>query len=125
MLRPGELWRLVGVAQLFPLRNVALASNGSKAEGVKGVTAEDFPMAYSAALTIDGDEGAQWYIGNPAELVITLPRVEKISRLGYRSAKGRILRDNSQGATPTEYEMLVSLAAVVDGVRLIDAITLP
>ena len=90
-------------------RNVALASNGSKAEGVKGITAEDFPMAYSAALTIDGDEGAQWYIGTPAELVITLPRVEKISRLGYRSAKGRILRDNSQGATPTEYEMFVSL----------------
>jgi hypothetical protein len=90
-------------------RNVALASNGSKAEGVKGATAEDFPSAYSAALTIDGDEGAQWYIGNPAELVITLPRVEKISRLGYRSAKGRILRDNSQGATPTEYEMFVSL----------------
>ena len=90
-------------------RNVALASNGSKAEGVKGATAEDFPSAYSAALTIDGDEGAQWYIGTPAELVITLPRVEKISRLGYRSAKGRILRDNSQGATPTEYEMFVSL----------------
>ena len=90
-------------------RNVALASHGSKAEGAKGATAEDFPSAYSAALTIDGDEGAQWYIGNPAELVITLPRVEKISRLGYRSAKGRILRDNSQGATPTEYEMFVSL----------------
>jgi mono/diheme cytochrome c family protein len=90
-------------------RNVALASNGSKAEGVKGATAEDFPSAYSAALTIDGDEGAQWYIGNPAELVITLPRVEKISRLGYRSAKGRILRDNSQGATPCEYEMFASL----------------
>jgi len=90
-------------------RNVALASNGSKAEGVKGATAEDFPSAYSAALTIDGDEGAQWYIGTPAELVITLPSVEKISRLGYRSAKGRILRDNSQGATPTEYEMFVSL----------------
>jgi hypothetical protein len=90
-------------------RNVALASNGSKAEGVKGATAEDFPSAYSAALTIDGDEGAQWYIGTPADLVITLPRVEKISRLGYRSAKGRILRDNSQGATPTEYEMFVSL----------------
>ena len=90
-------------------RNVALASNGSKAEGVKGITAEDFPMAYSAALTIDGDEGAQWYIGTPAELVVTLPRVEKINRLGYRSAKGRILRDNSQGATPTEYEMFVSL----------------
>ena len=99
-----EIW----TAEPTP-RNVALASNGSKAEGVKGITAEDFPMAYSAALTIDGDEGAQWYIGTPAELVITLPRVEKISRLGYRSAKGRILRDNSQGATPTEYEMFVSL----------------
>jgi mono/diheme cytochrome c family protein len=99
-----EIW----TAEPTP-RNVALASNGSKAEGVKGITAEDFPMAYSAALTIDGDEGAQWYIGSPAELVITLPRVEKIGRLAYRTAKGRILRDNSQGATPCEYEMFVSL----------------
>jgi mono/diheme cytochrome c family protein len=99
-----EIWTDEAVS-----RNVALASYGSKAAGVKGATDEVFPMAYSAALTIDGDEGAQWYVGNPAELVITLPRVEKISRLGYRSAKGRILRDNSQGATPTEYEMFVSL----------------
>ena len=99
-----EIW----TAEPTP-RNVALASNGSKAEGVKGITAEDFPMAYSAALTIDGDEGAQWYIGTPAELVITLPRVEKIGRLGYRTAKGRIVRDNTQGATPCEYEMFVSL----------------
>ena len=90
-------------------RNVALASTGAKAEGAKSATAEDFPTAYSAALTIDGDEGAQWYIGNPAELVITLPRVEKISRLGYRTAKGRIVRDSSQGPIPCEYEMFVSL----------------
>ena len=90
-------------------RNVALASGGSKAEGAKGATAEDFPTAYSAALTIDGDEGAQWFIGNPAELVITLPRVEKIGRLAYRTAKGRLLRDNTQGATPCEYEMFISL----------------
>ena len=90
-------------------RNVALASTGAKAEGAKSATAEDFPTAYSAALTIDGDEGAQWYIGDPAELVITLPRVEKISRLGYRAAKGRIVRDSSQGPTPCEYEMFVSL----------------
>ena len=90
-------------------RNVALASTGAKAEGAKSATAEDFPTAYSAALAIDGDEGAQWYIGNPAELVITLPRVEKISRLGYRTAKGRIVRDSSQGPIPCEYEMFVSL----------------
>ena len=99
-----EIW----TAEPTP-RNVALASNGSKAEGVKGANAEDFPMAYSAALTIDGDEGAHWFIGSPAELVITLPRVEKIGRLGYRTAKGRIVRDTSQGATPCEYEMFVSL----------------
>jgi len=99
-----EIW----TAEPTP-RNVALASYGSKAEGAKGANAEDFPMAYSAALTIDGDEGAQWFIGNPAELVITLPRVEKIGKLGYRTAKGRLLRDNTQGATPCEYEMVVSL----------------
>lgn len=90
-------------------RNVALASAGAKAEGAKGATAEDFPTAYSAALTIDGDEGAQWFIGSPAELVITLPRLETIGRLAYRTAKGRLLRDNTQGATPCEYEMFVSL----------------
>ena len=90
-------------------RNVALASNGSKAEGAKGATAEDFPMAYSAALTIDGDEGAHWFVGNPAELLITLPRVEKVGRLAYRTAKGRLLRDSTQGTTPCEYEMFVSL----------------
>jgi len=90
-------------------RNVALASNGSKAEGAKGATAEDFPMAYSAALTIDGDEGAHWFVGNPAELLITLPRVEKVGRLAYRTAKGRVLRDSTQGTTPCEYEMFVSL----------------
>ncbi len=89
-------------------RNVALASYGSTAEGAKGATADDFPQAYSAALTIDGDEGAQWFVGNPAELVITLPRVERISRLAYRTAKGRLVRDNTQGATPCEYEMFVS-----------------
>ncbi|MEY5006566.1 MAG: hypothetical protein RI969_1654 [Verrucomicrobiota bacterium] len=99
-----EIW----TAEPTP-RNVALASAGSKAEGAKGATAEDFPMAYSAALTIDGDEGAHWFIGSPAELVITLPRIEKIGRLGYRTAKGRIVRDTSQGATPCEYEMFVSL----------------
>ena len=90
-------------------RNVALASHGSKAAGAKGATAEDFPAAYSAALAIDGDEGAQWHIGRPAEVVITLPRVEQINRLAYRTVKGRVLRDNSQGPTPCEYEMFVSL----------------
>ena len=90
-------------------RNVALASNGSKAEGTKSAKADDFPEAYGAALTIDGDEGAQWFVGTPAELVITLPRVEKIGRLAYRAAKGRLVRDSSQGPTPCEYEMFVSL----------------
>lgn len=99
-----EIW----TAEPTP-RNVALASSGAKAEGAKGATAEDFPAAYSAALAIDGDEGAQWFIGSPAELVITLPRIEKIGRLSYRTAKGRLLRDNTQGATPCEYEMFVSL----------------
>jgi mono/diheme cytochrome c family protein len=90
-------------------RNVALASNGSKAEGTKSAKADDFPEAYGAALTIDGDEGAQWFVGTPAELIITLPRVEKIGRLAYRAAKGRLVRDSSQGPTPCEYEMFVSL----------------
>lgn len=90
-------------------RNVALARHGGKADGVKGSTAEDFPEAYSAALTIDGDDGAQWFIGSPAELLITLPRTETIDRIAFSTAKGKVTMDNSQGATPCEYEVLVSL----------------
>ena len=38
-------------------RNVALASNGGKAEGARSAVAEDFPEAYGPQLCIDGKFG--------------------------------------------------------------------
>ncbi|NBN94965.1 MAG: DUF1549 domain-containing protein, partial [Verrucomicrobia bacterium] len=75
-------------------RNVALRSAGGKAEGAKGATARDFPEAYSAALTIDGDTGAQWFIG---------AKTETIDRLVFRNAKGTVKDDPTRGSTPCEY----------------------
>ncbi len=91
-------------------RNVALARNGGKAEGAKSATAEDFPEAYGAQLTIDGKFGEQWFIGNPAVLTITFARPETIDRITFRNAKGENIEEaNAQGATPTDYEVEVSL----------------
>jgi mono/diheme cytochrome c family protein len=92
-------------------RNEALASNGSKAEGAKSATAEDFPEAYGPQLCIDGVFGEQWFIGSPAELLITLPKTESINRITFINAKGGRDIDESKvrGATPCEYEVQVSL----------------
>ena len=96
-----EVWTTDG-------RNVALASNGGSAEGARGAVAEDFPEAYGPQLCIDGRRGEQWFIGNPAELTITLARPETIGRVTFSNAKGRGLMDKAQGATPCEYEVRVS-----------------
>lgn len=96
-----EVWTTDG-------RNAALASNGGRAEGARGAVAEDFPEAYGPQLCIDGRHGEQWFIGNPAELTITLARPEMIGRVTFSNAKGRGLMDKSQGATPCEYEVKVS-----------------
>ncbi len=90
-------------------RNVALASNGAKAEGARSAVAEDFPEAYGPQFCIDGMFGEQWFIGSPAELTITLARVETIRRIAFSNAKGRGLQDQAQGATPCEYDVQVSL----------------
>ncbi len=92
-------------------RNVALATNGSTAEGAKSATAEDFPEAYSAQLTIDGQLGEQWFIGHPSVLTITLAKPETIQRITFINAKGGREIDESKvrGATPCEYEVQVSL----------------
>ena len=93
-------------------RNVALRSAGGKAEGAKNATARDFPEAYSAALTIDGDTGAQWFIGSPSVLTLTFARTETIDRLVFRNAKGTVKDDPTRGSTPCEYFVETS----VDGV---------
>jgi len=94
-----------------PSRNVALASNGAKAEGAKSATADDFPEAYGAQLTIDGQFGEQWFIGNPALLSITLANTETVNRITFINAKGDRDIDESKvrGATPCEYDVQVSL----------------
>ncbi|MFZ4765003.1 MAG: DUF1553 domain-containing protein, partial [Roseimicrobium sp.] len=96
-----EVWTADG-------RNAALARNGGKAEGAKSATAEDFPEAYGAQFCIDGQFGEQWFIGTPAELLITLAKPETIVRIAFSNAKGKDLNDKSQGATPCEYEVQVS-----------------
>jgi len=92
-------------------RNVALASYGTKAEGAKSATADDFPEAYSAQYCIDGQLGEAWFIGEPAQLTLTLPKLETINRITFINAKGGRDVDDSRvrGATPCEYEIQVSV----------------
>jgi hypothetical protein len=89
-------------------RNVALAKNGVKAEGARSAVAEDFPEAYGPQFCIDGTFGEQWFIGDPAELTITLAQTETISRIAFSNAKGTGLMDKAQGSTPCEYQIQVS-----------------
>jgi mono/diheme cytochrome c family protein len=89
-------------------RNVALARHGGVAEGARSAVAEDFPDAYGPQTCIDGQFGEQWFIGSPAELTITLAKLEIINRVTFSNAKGKGLMDKAQGATPCEYEVRVS-----------------
>jgi len=94
-----------------PDRNVALASNGTKAEGAKSVTAEDFPEAYGPHYCIDGALGEAWFIGNPAVLTLTFAKPERIDRITFINARGARSIDvgKARGATPCEYEVQVSM----------------
>ncbi len=102
-----ELW----TAEPTP-RNVALATGGATVSGTRSSVAEDFPDAYGPQFTIDGATGEQWFIGNPAELLIELPQVSSIDRISFSNAKGKNLQDKAQGATPCEYEVWVSSDAL-------------
>ena len=90
-------------------RNVALAANGGSASGTQSIKAEDFPEAYGPQLCIDGKPGEQWAVGTPAELTITLAKLETVDRIVFSNAKGKDVQDKSQGATPCEYEVSVSV----------------
>ena len=92
-------------------RNVALSSNGTKAEGAKSATADDFPEAYGPQYCIDGALGEAWFIGDPAELKLTFAKPERINRITFINARGdRTINDSKvRGATPCEYEVQVSL----------------
>ncbi|MCY2976141.1 MAG: PSD1 and planctomycete cytochrome C domain-containing protein [Planctomycetota bacterium] len=90
--------------------NVALASYGSKADGSRSTTAEDFPDAYGPQYCIDGKQGEQWFIGTPAVLTITLPQPEMVHRIHFSNSKGREMDESKvRGATPCEYDVEVSL----------------
>ncbi len=89
-------------------RNVALAAGGAQASGARSSVAEDFPAAYGPQFTIDGRTGEQWFIGQPAELLIELPQKTSIDRVAFSNVKGKYIEDKAQGATPCEYELFVS-----------------
>lgn len=91
-------------------RNVALASHGTKADGERAMTAEDFPEAYGPQYCIDGRLGESWFIGSPPMLTLTFAKPELIERINFVNARGeRGLNESKvRGATPTEYEVQVS-----------------
>ncbi len=92
-------------------RNVALAASGTTAEGERSAVAEDFPEAYGPQYCIDGKLGEAWFIGNPPVLTLTFARPETIQRVNFINARGERGTDESRvrGATPTEYEVQVSM----------------
>ncbi len=94
----------------LPNQNVALASNGTRAEGAKAAVAEDFPEAYGPQYCIDGTTGEAWFIGSPAVLTLTFAKPERINRITFINARGEPGTDESKvrGATPCEYDIQVS-----------------
>jgi mono/diheme cytochrome c family protein len=94
-------------------RNIALASYGTKATGATTRRAEDFATAdaYGVELVTDGKFGERWFVGSPAELTLTFPRIETIERVIF-SHDRTAAPDNpgvGLGAFATEYRVLVSL----------------
>lgn len=91
-------------------RNVALAENGTIAEGAKSATADDFPEAYGPQYCIDGQRGEAWFIGTPPVLTLTFKKPEKINRISFMNTRGDRDTDDTKvrGATPCEYEVQIS-----------------
>ncbi len=90
-----------------PQRNVALASNGGKAEG-ESHAAEDFGEAYVADLVIDGTYGARWNARGPI-LTITFAQTETIDRIVFSSDRPKALKPGHGEVTfPGEYRIEVS-----------------
>ena len=91
-------------------RNAALASAGGKAEGVAGKTARDFAGAYGVHMVNDGKYGAQWFIGSPATLTITLAQPETIDRISFSHNRKAMSDKPVPGIGPSvvEYEIHVS-----------------
>ena len=88
-------------------RNVALAANGGRAEGLSRI-AQDFADAYSAKLTIDGKYGARWVAAGP-ELTITLAQPQTISRVVFSSDRRMAIGRHRKTTFVGEYRIQVSL----------------
>ncbi len=70
-------------------RNVALASNGCKAEG-ESRQAKDFSGAYGAFLVNDGKFGERWIAGGKT-LLLSFAKPEKINRIVFSSDRNKAL----------------------------------
>jgi mono/diheme cytochrome c family protein len=94
-------------------RNIALAATGTTATGATTRRAEDLvgTSAYGVELVTDGRFGERWFVGAPAELLLTFPRPELIDRIVFSQdrtqAAGALA--THLGAYVTEYEVEVSL----------------
>jgi mono/diheme cytochrome c family protein len=93
-------------------RNIALASNGTKAVGATTRKAEDFAGtdAYGVELVNDGKFGERWFVAAPAELTLTFAQAETIERLVFSHDRTAAPNDPGAGLGPfvTEYQVLVS-----------------
>lgn len=107
----GKLTEFQVWSSVEPARNIALASNGTNAQGAKSSKAEDFPEAYGPQYCIDGMLGEAWFIGTPAVLTLTFAKVEMINRITFINARGDRTIDEGKvrGETPCEYEIQVSV----------------
>ena len=91
-------------------RNVALAANGTIAEGARSAVADDFLDAYGPQLVIDGTLGEQWFVGTPAVLKLTFAQPMQIKKISFKNDKGNEQAiDKNRGATPTDYDIQVSM----------------
>jgi mono/diheme cytochrome c family protein len=98
-----EVWTAEATA-----RNVALAEQGATAMGAAR-DAKDFAAAYSAALTNDGKFGERWHSAGK-DLVITLPKVERIQRVYFSSDRTKALgEDHHLTVFAGDYNLEVSL----------------
>ena len=89
-------------------RNVALASNGCKAEG-ESRQAKDFSGAYGAFLVNDGKFGERWIAGGNT-LLLSFAKAEKINRIVFSSDHNKALPiDSSLTPFVGEYVFETSL----------------
>src|SRR5262249_11946616 len=89
-------------------RNVALAAAGGRANGPSR-RADDFAEAYAPALVNDGQYGARWIVDGPAELIISLPRIERIDRVAFSADRLKALpADSGEIVFVGEYQIEIS-----------------